>query len=621
MENLTRLPARCPLHAVLVWLIGSVVGSVFGLVVEIAYLKRAHGLTEPFTPFGDWLPVILTGTLSAGAWEATWINIGLAVGVLVIASAVVLSWSVYSLITAWFTTCDPVDVAKFQTLAWLPGLLVLAYPLTTYTTPSKAFAEAGLLVVCAHTACWLRLLWKHGIRSDVREGMLPRLLFRTAFIFYVMIHLGGYFGKLAGPDGDEPHTLLTVHSLWYDGDADLSNNLQQRDYADYYKWSFTLHGTERDGRQYSQHGVGFPALILPAYALGGYVGVLILLSMLAAFVAERIYNLALRITEDSKIALRCWILMAFSAPLVLYSGQVHPETAAALIVLLVFFHLCFSSDDHGGYDLLIGLGIAVLPWLYVRYIPLAAGLAFLLVADRLRMKSYRLPVIVSVLFTAGLGSLCLYTYFRYGTPWPLAGFMGGSESVTAHIGSLISAAPHAGLAGLWIDQRYGLLAYNPIYILALLGIPLAVEKYRRPAIYGLIIIGVMWISMGLFVQWPGGYAPPSRFLVCVVPLLAIPLAAWLARPERSFRRYLTSSLAAISYSYAVIMIVATPTRYNIGDYAARSSLVEFIEAYTTFDVGFSFPVLYPYISTTAYVTAGGLLLALTALFYLDRKKI
>src|SRR5918995_452367 len=69
--------------------------------------------------------------------------------------------------------------------------------------------------------------------------------------------------------GDEPHYLLAAESLVEDGNVNVRDEFAERQYEDFYPYDLDPHGRRSAGRLNEPHGVGFPALIAPAYALGG----------------------------------------------------------------------------------------------------------------------------------------------------------------------------------------------------------------------------------------------------------------------------------------------------------------------------------------------------------------
>ena len=102
-------------------------------------------------------------------------------------------------------------------------------------------------------------------------------------------------------------------------------------YADFYPYLLDRHGRQTKGQLNEPHGVGFPLLIAPAYALGGAAGVELFLAAIAALAFALAYRLALRVVPDP------WALGAASAvglvpPFLAYATAVYPElTAGALL--------------------------------------------------------------------------------------------------------------------------------------------------------------------------------------------------------------------------------------------------------------------------------------------------
>ena len=98
--------------------------------------------------------------------------------------------------------------------------------------------------------------------------------------------------------GDEPHYLLAAESIVQDGDVDVLDEYASRAYSEFYPYTLRPHGEETEGRLNEPHGVGFPLLIAPAYALGGAKAVEIFLAAIAALGVALAYRLALRVAPD-----------------------------------------------------------------------------------------------------------------------------------------------------------------------------------------------------------------------------------------------------------------------------------------------------------------------------------
>ena len=82
--------------------------------------------------------------------------------------------------------------------------------------------------------------------------------------------------------GDEPHYLLAAESIVEDGDVDVRDEYAERAFEEFYPYDLDRHGRPVEGRLNEPHGVGFPLLIAPAYALGGAKAVELFLAAIAA---------------------------------------------------------------------------------------------------------------------------------------------------------------------------------------------------------------------------------------------------------------------------------------------------------------------------------------------------
>ena len=106
------------------------------------------------------------------------------------------------------------------------------------------------------------------------------------------------------PSGDEPHYLVITQSLLHDGDLRIEDNHQREEYRAYLngplKPDYLTRGD--DGQIYSIHPVGLPVLAMPAFALGGYRGVVAMLVVMAALAAALLWQWARDITGSAPAA-------------------------------------------------------------------------------------------------------------------------------------------------------------------------------------------------------------------------------------------------------------------------------------------------------------------------------
>ena len=120
-------------------------------------------------------------------------------------------------------------------------------------------------------------------------------------------------------------------------------------------------------------------------------------------------------------------------------------------------------------------------------------------------------------------------------PWPSGPITRSSTASSIRDGSTAagrssrSATLREGLPGLLLDQEFGLLVYAPVFALAAAGVAALWRRDRRLTVTGLALVAVVVGTAGTWHMWRGGFNPPARFLVPIVPVLALGLAAALTR--------------------------------------------------------------------------------------------
>ncbi|MGE0453790.1 MAG: hypothetical protein AB7O37_12305 [Vicinamibacteria bacterium] len=324
-----------------------------------------------------------------------------------------------------------------------------------------------------------------------------------------------------GAEGDEPHYLMVAESLQRDGDLDLTDDYVPSRYASFYRKPmlephFRVRG--RSGRIYSLHAVGLSLLVLPAWALGGYPLVSFFMAGLLVLLVCELRGLLREAGAGEGAAEAVAWICGLSPPLLSFAGLVFSEIPAAL-ALTLGLRLAIGSGPVPRGRLLAGLGaLAALPWLNVRYLAFAVLLALGMLAAR-RSLGF-VATVAAALAVSGVG-LALFHFVLYGFFDPRRVYGARPEFAAA---TLLE-----GLPGLLLDQEFGLLVYAPVFALALVGfVPLARDRPRLGLLTAAIVASALLVA-GSWHMWRGGFNPPARFLVPVVPALALALAAAFAR--------------------------------------------------------------------------------------------
>ncbi|MHB8054450.1 MAG: hypothetical protein ACYDH3_04295, partial [Candidatus Aminicenantales bacterium] len=368
--------------------------------------------------------------------------------------------------------------------------------------------------------------------------------------------------------GDEPHYLLVSHSLARDGDLDLSNNYEFKDFESYMPAHAPLRPHtvpgKKAGSRYSFHSPGIAVYLLPFYLLGLALGksALIFLvrfgmSLIGAFFGIQIYLYAREAWGRERLALGLWILATLTAPVFFYSNHIYPEIFVAAAGLYVFRRLRFTKALKTGDYVLIGFLIASFVWFHaLKYAFIQAPLALyalrrLWVRDGPAGRARRVTALIAP------AAFCLAVYFilqwaLYGSFNPTAVSWQGAMNSRQTLGffkGLFTGIPFKTrwqtLAGYFLDQRDGLLPYAPVYLFAFLGVVSLFRKKAGEAGW-LLFFALPYIFVSAFLTQRAGYAPQARPLVAViwVPLLFI--GAFIADDRKHVFRYLFNGALGLS---------------------------------------------------------------------------
>lgn len=328
--------------------------------------------------------------------------------------------------------------------------------------------------------------------------------------------------------GDEPYYLITAVSLWEDRDLDVSDEIEASAFREWHEIPLDEQTTSLEGgRRVSPHDPLLPLLLTPAMALGGWVGAKLFLAALAGLLAALIVWIAVRRFGVSVGAagLTAGVFGA-SAPLAVYGNQVYPELPAALCVAVALAGLTGRPPRAGG---LVALAAAItaLPWLSIKYVPVAATLAVLGGVALWRAGRRRaLAGFVGALALMGIAFVVGHLQWYGGvTPYAVGDhFTSGEFSVIGNEPNYPGRARR--LLGLLVDRNFGLVAWQPAWFLI---VPAATALVRaRPGHWGALAfpLAVGWLNATFIALTMQGWWWPGRQVVVVLPCAVICIAYW-----------------------------------------------------------------------------------------------
>jgi hypothetical protein len=386
---------------------------------------------------------------------------------------------------------------------------------------------------------------------------------RARLLTIVAVVLGGLamHATYAG-SGDEPHYLVIAHSLAFDFDLDLSNNygsnepliagggLRPENHA----------VPDTRGTLRPIHDIGLPLLaspyvrvvapavswaaprlpssvtqrlhLTPSTLYRNLIGIAMI--AVACLLAAVLFDVLISAGETPRAAFWTTILVVLSPPLMIFSILFFTELPSALLALLVFRRAAVARDDG-----------SLLAWL-------SAGAA----AGFMLLVHVRNVAIVAVLAT-----LAFHRLLRSGGRRSIVAFAGGLSVVAAvrllvnhHLWGAWLTNPHARagewrglpallatsgnrLAGMLLDQEYGILPYAPVFLLAAVGLVRLFRTRRALAWQITVVTAAYVVALMLPITnvhgWTGGWSPAARFLVPVLPLIALAIPAGFQVVPRS----------------------------------------------------------------------------------------
>jgi hypothetical protein len=306
-------------------------------------------------------------------------------------------------------------------------------------------------------------------------------------------------------------------------------------------------------------GWAFITLLAPGFGLAGRIGALAILGLAGAACLGIFTSLGLRLGYQRGTVLLAALLLGFSLPLLQMTQHVYPGVLGALLVTL---------------------GLRLLPALGGRswqVLSALAGIGLLLVLVKFRLA----PVALGLLLTAWLAAWQRLPGWRRGLAWGglagaaiLAGLLGaalvgvpGLESLARELKGIPKL--HLTLMSLTVpgqlfDQQFGLLAYAPWMLLALAAMPRFGREQPGMLLYSAVIfcMGFGLLTLWRWLQWYGGFTPPTRYLTPLLPILALWALPALQRGGAWLWRLLVASLALLSWALAFAYTLAPQWRFH-----------------------------------------------------------
>jgi hypothetical protein len=371
--------------------------------------------------------------------------------------------------------------------------------------------------------------------------------------------------RTSRPWGDEPHYLVISQTLLKYHSLDVTLDYAHQDYSAFYPSHLDPHLSRNvSGQLLPLHNIGGPVLWLIPFALFGRLGAMLFMSLVSVLIILNIYKLLLTMHIRHNYAYLVSLAYAIASPLYIYSHLNFIEPIGALLCIYVFRKVLQETVSVSDV-FLSSVCLGILPWVHIRFDLLEVILFFALLFKIYQQNKYKnwkyylwylLPVTALFVFME------VYSYTVWGSLDPALNYH--NEMVGVPI-NLFAVLPFAGLLGISFDQNFGLLVNFPLFIFLCVGVVLALKK--KFLAYNVLILAVSIpyiILLTTFRDWSGGWSPPARFLVVLLPLWAFYLAYALEQINNTFSKLVFGGTVAYGFIYSLLSIKDSLNGINIG---------------------------------------------------------
>jgi hypothetical protein len=372
---------------------------------------------------------------------------------------------------------------------------------------------------------------------------------------------------------DEPQYLLTAISLATDGDLDIADELAQGRWRAFHALPLPEQTAPlAGGRRLSPHDPLLPLLLALPVAAGGFVGAKLAMAAMAGLLAALLaWTAVRRLGVPLPAATLAAAVFACSPPLAVYGSQVYPELPAALAVLAAVAALTGQGAPGRRAAAVVGAAVVALPWLGVKYVPVAAALALVAGWRLARAGRRRLLALAGSLAVAGLAYLVLHRWWYGGwTPYAAGDhFAAGELTVVGTDPDYLGRSRR--LVGLLVDRSFGLAAWQPAWLLAVPALAALLARRPRGRAALVLPLAAGWLVASLVALTMHGWWFPGRQVVAVLPLAALAVAWWAGRDRRLGRLLAAAGAAGVlAHCWLVVEGAAGRVTWAV-DFAATAN--------------------------------------------------
>jgi len=372
--------------------------------------------------------------------------------------------------------------------------------------------------------------------------------------------------------GDAEVRWSVSRQLWR-GEAALEEEVGTFNYA-----------VGEDGRRYSFYGLGQSLLMAPfaglalvlagagveaatADLVGQFLASVLLFPALGALGVYLLYRLALCLELGQRPAVLTALVAGLGTMHWHYSvnGQEQTQVAALVLLALLLMEMNLERGRFGYRLLLCGaLGAALLFRLSALVV---VGPIYVVAAasEVLRSSAHRRGSLVgewlgALVLGMGpfLGVIGWYNYARFGGVLESGYGLALATALGGH--GLFESEPMGTLAAMVVSPGKGIVLYNPVLVLAVIGLWGLWGRSRALALGLLGAVAGSFVFHGFFTAWAGDYAWSVRYQAVVVGLMVLPLGLLWERLGGYWQRGAVAAVVGLSVA---VQLASVAYNFNL----------------------------------------------------------
>ena len=362
---------------------------------------------------------------------------------------------------------------------------------------------------------------------------------------------------------DEPQYLLTAISLGEDYDLDISDEIEDGKFRDFHEVNLNPQtiALNDSGQKISPHDPLLPILLAAPMKLGGWEFAKGFLAIVAGLTAAATLWLAVR-RFGVGVSSATWVITALfcASPLTSYGTQVYPAMPAALCVVLGVAGVTPGASNRWSW---VSVAMMIcLPWLGVKYVPLALVLAIFLVWNHKDDPGVILKLqLFSLLFS---GAMYLIIHQRIYGSWTV--YATGDHFVDSEWAVVGNSPNYAGrtrrLLGLIVDRRFGIAAWTPVYLLVPLVVARTIRRRDQNWHIAITLCAVGWAVATWIALTMHGWWWSGRQIVPILPVMAILFAMAVDQNRRRLQLVVAATLVG-TFSWLWLVVETSTGQHTL----------------------------------------------------------